>query len=238
MVCSPIIVVGGFTALANTYREFAGILRDLSGAEVRVVPLTPLDWVAGYFRGYGQLAFEIATAVDQALLESPADKAVLVGHSAGGVACRIYLGGNPPYGGRRFSGHRYVSRLITLGSPHAVAEHRHLAPIHRVNELFPGALHRESGLEYLSVAGDAVDGSSSHRTRRRYARFVEDGWVPGDGAVPVEATLLPGAEHLVLDGVYHNRHLGRWYGSDAATVERWWPEELRANGGLVEERRA
>ncbi len=238
MASGPIIVVGGFTALASSYRELASVLRVASGSEVHVVPLTPLDWVSGYFRGFGQLVFEIANTVDRALLESPADRAVLVGHSAGGVACRIYLGGDPPYGGRRFSGHRYVSRLITLGSPHAVADHKHLAPVHRVNELFPGALHRKSGLEYLSVAGSASDGSSSPRTRRRYERFVEDGRGPGDGAVPVEAAKLPGAEHLVLEGVYHNRHLGRWYGADKATVERWWPEELRANGRLVEENRA
>jgi pimeloyl-ACP methyl ester carboxylesterase len=230
------VIVGGFTALSRSYGELAEILREVSGSEVRVVPLTPLDWAAGYFRGYGQLAFEIATAVDQALLESPADKAVLVGHSAGGVACRIYLGGDPPYGGRRFSGHRYVSRLITLGSPHAVADHKHLAPIHRVNELFPGAPHRESGLEYLSVAGSAVDGSTSPKARKRYERFVEDGRQPGDGAMPVEAALLPGAEHLILVG--SEMCIRDRYGADTATAERWWPQEPRANGRLVEERRA
>lgn len=224
--------------MSRDYGEFANVLREISGSEVYTVPLTPLDWVSGYFRGYGQLAFEIASTVDRALLESPADKAVLVGHSAGGVACRIYLGGDPPYGGRRFSGHRYVSRLITLGSPHAVADHKRLAPIHRVNELFPGALHGGSGLEYLSVAGRAVDGSVSRKARKRYERFVEDGRVPGDGATPVEAALLPGSEQRVLDGVYHNRHLGHWYGSDAAVVNRWWPEELRGGEKLVGEHRA
>ena len=117
MVKSPIVVAGGLTAWPGDYRDFARILRDLSGAEVYVVPLTPVDWTVGYLRGYGQLVFEIATAVDQALLESDADRAVLVGHSAGGIASRIYLGGDPPYGGRRYSGHRYVSALITLGSP-------------------------------------------------------------------------------------------------------------------------
>lgn len=235
---NPIIVVGGATAWPRNYREFAAILREISGSEVHVVPLTPLDWVTGYFRGFGQLVFEIATTVDRALLESDSDKAVLVGHSAGGIACRVYLGGEPPYGGRRYSGYRRVSHLITLGSPHAVTENKRLAPIHRVNELFPGALHAEKGLEYLLVAGNAVDGSQSRKARKRYGRFVEDGRVPGDGAVPVQAALLPGAEHLVLDGVYHNKHLGHWYGSGRETVERWWPEELRAESSVVEERRA
>lgn len=238
MADGPVIVVGGITAWPRNYKEFSSILRELSGSEVHVVPLTPLDWIMGYFRGFGQLVFEIATTVDRALLESDSDKAVLVGHSAGGIACRVYLGGEPPYGGRRYSGYRRVSHLITLGSPHAVTENTRLAPINQVNELFPDALHTARGLQYLSVAGSAEDGSESRKARKLYGRFVVDGRLPGDGAVPVQAALLPGAEHLVLDGVYHNRHMGHWYGSDRETVERWWPEDLRAESSVVEKRRA
>ena len=212
------------------------MLREISGSEVHVAPVTPLDWALGYFRGFGQLVFEVASTVDRALLESEAKRAVLVGHSAGGLACRVYIGGDPPYGGRRYSGHRRVERLITLGTPHTVADKERLAPITRVNELFPGALH--AGLRYLSVAGSAVDGAASPKARKRYERFVEDGRVAGDGIVPVEAALLPGSESLVLDGVHHNRRLGRWYGSDRETVERWWPEELRVGGSLVGDARA
>lgn len=242
MVNGPIIVVGGVTGRPRNYKGFSDILRELSGSEVYVVPLTPLDWLLGYFRGFGQLVFDIATTVDRALLESESDKAVLVGHSAGGIAARVYIGGDPPYGGRRYSGHRRVSHLITLGSPHAVtgavARAKSLAPIHRVNELFPGALHAESGLEYLSVAGSAEDGVKSRKARKRYERFAEDGGVPGDGAMPVEAALLPEAEHLVLDSIYHNKHLGHWYGSNRQAVEQWWPQELRVGDGIVEGRRA
>jgi pimeloyl-ACP methyl ester carboxylesterase len=212
------------------------MLREISGSEVHVAPVTPLDWTLGYFRGFGQLVFEVASTVDRALLESEAKRAVLVGHSAGGLACRVYIGGDPPYGGRRYSGHRRVQRLITLGTPHTIADKERLAPITRVNELFPGALH--AGLRYLSVAGNAVDGASSPKARKRYERFIEDGRVAGDGVVPVEAALLPGSESLVVDGVHHNRRLGRWYGSDKETVERWWPEELRVGGSLVGDTRA
>ena len=131
-----------------------------------------------------------------------------------------------------------MERLITLGTPHTIADKERLAPITRVNELFPGALHSESGLRYLSVAGDAIDGASSPKARKRYERFVEDGRVAGDGVVPVEAALLPGSESLVVDGVHHNRRLGLWYGSDRETVGRWWPEELRVGGSLVGDKRA
>lgn len=209
-----------------SYRGLARTLAGLSGCEVYVVPITPLDWALGRVRGYGQIVFEVASAVDRALLESGSEKAVLVGHSAGGILARIYIGGEPPYGGRRYSGHRRVSHLITLGTPH-VPEKGLIAPIAEVNERFPGALHEK--LRYLCVAGDAVDGASSRRSRRRYELCVRDGRVRGDGEVPVQTALLPGAEHLVLHGIYHSRFRGLgkgcWYGSNKATVESWWPEK-------------
>ena len=238
MAGAPIVIVGGATWWPGSYRNLANMLREISGSEVHVAPVTPLDWTLGYFRGFGQLVFEVASTVDRALLGSEAKKAVLVGHSAGGLACRVYIGGDPPYGGRRYSGHRRVVALISLGTPHNVADKKRLAPITRVNELFPGALHSDAGLRYLSVAGNAVDGSSSSRVRKRYERFVEDGRVAGDGVVSIEAALLPGSESLVVDGVHHNGRLGRWYGSDRETVERWWPEELRVGGSLVGDARA
>jgi pimeloyl-ACP methyl ester carboxylesterase len=235
---APIVIVGGATWWPGSYRNFASLLREISGSEVHIAPLTPLDWTLGYLRGFGQLVFEVASAVDRALLEGESKKAVLVGHSAGGLACRVYIGGDPPYGGRRYSGHRRVQSLITLGTPHTVADKPRLAPITRVNELFPGALHAEAGLRYLSVAGSVADGATSPRVRKRYEQFVDDGRVAGDGIVPVDAALLPGSESQVLDGLHHNRRLGRWYGSDAETVGRWWPQELRAGDTLVGDARA
>ena len=220
------------------YRGLAHTLREVSGVQVYVASITPLDWLLGRIRGYGQLVFEIASTVDRALLESDSDKVILVGHSAGGVACRVYVGGDPPYGGRRYSGHRRVSHLITLGSPHVVANRESLAPIAQVNDLFPGALHEPAGLKYISVAGGAADGATSHRVRKRYERLIEDGRVTGDGVVPVESALLPGSEAIVLEDLYHSHYFGRWYGSDRETVERWWPQDLRVSTNLVGEHRA
>jgi pimeloyl-ACP methyl ester carboxylesterase len=234
----PIVFVGGITSTPRRYRELARILHDLSGSEVHVAPLTPFDWLRARYRGYGQLVFEVASTVDRALLESDSNRVILVGHSAGGLACRIYVGGDPPYGGRRYSGHRRVSDLITLGTPHRAAGTQGFLPISRVNELFPGALHEPAGLRYLSVAGGAADGATSRSARKRYERLVDDGRVRGDGVVPIESALLPGSETLVLDDLYHNHHLGRWYGSDRASVERWWPQELRVDKSLAGERLA
>lgn len=211
------------------YQGLAQSLREVSGAKVYIAQITPLDWMLGHIRGYGQLVFAVASAVDKALLESESKKAILVGHSAGGIASRVYIGGDSPYGGRRYSGHRRVSHLITLGSPHVTTDRKSLAPIARVNDLFPGTLHEPSGLKYLSIAGAAVSGADSKLTRYRYERILDDGRVSGDGIVPVEAALLPGSETLVLDDLHHSGYFGRWYGSDRETVERWWPAELRAD---------
>ena len=235
MADGPVIVVGGPGSWPAGYRGLAATLSALSGRKAYVVPLTPLDWVLGRLRGYGQTVFEVASTVDGALLESEDDRAILVGHSVGGILARIFTGGDPPYGGRRYSGHRRISHLITLGTPHnAVAARSY--PSFRVNELFPGALHEH--IRYVSVAGAAVDGATSPRARKRYERFVPDGRVAGDGLVPVPSALLPGAEALVLDDLYHGRMYagfgGRWYGADRASVERWWPEELRVKRRVVQ----
>lgn len=225
-----------------SYRGMAQVLAEVSGSEVYVVTITPFDWALGRIRGYGQLVFEVASTVDRALLESNSDRAVLVSHSMGGILARVYIGGGPPYGGRRYSGHRRVSHLVTLGTPHVVPDGGTHARISEVNELFPGALHAPAGIRYLCVAGAAADGTSSRKVRKRYERFGGDGQGEGDGKVPVQSALLPGAATLIPDDLYHSRWYGppgsRWYGSDRETVERWWPGELWVGERLVEERHA
>src|SRR3712207_7931654 len=117
MAQDPIVLVGGLASWPGRYRGLAQLLREVTGSAVHTVPLTPVDWLLGRLRGYGQLVFAVASVVDRALLESESEKAILVGHSIGGIACRLYLGGDPPFGGRRYSGHRRGGRLITLRPP-------------------------------------------------------------------------------------------------------------------------
>lgn len=222
----PIIIVGSFFSWPSRYRELAGILTELSGLPTHIVPLTLVDWARAVSLGRnGQLVFEVATTVDKALLTSDSKKAIIVAHSAGGVASRVYLGGDPPFGGRRYSGHRRVSHLITLGSPHLVRDVWPLSLLRRANELFPGALHADS-IRYISVAGTAVDGASSALAGRRYERMCGKRDVRGDGTVPLESALLPGSEQLVFDDLHHDPAKELWYGHDRETIERWWPEEL------------
>src|SRR5918994_6109707 len=126
---APIVIVGGATWWPSNYRNFASTLQEISGCEVHVAPITPLDWALGYFRGFGQLVFEVASTVDRALLESAGKKVVLLGHSAGGLACRVFIGGDPPYGGRGYSRHRRGGGPHTPSNPHTLAKKQPPPPI-------------------------------------------------------------------------------------------------------------
>jgi len=75
-----------------------------------------------------------------------------------------------------------------------------------------------------------VEQDAGQRTARRFYEQVlpapHPDAIEGDGAIPVEAALLPGARHLVLDDVAHApgaRH--RWYGSEDV-IDSWWPAAI------------
>ena len=61
----PIVLVGGLASWPGRYRSLAQNLREISGSEVYTTPITPLDWLLGRLRGYGQLVFEVASVVDR-----------------------------------------------------------------------------------------------------------------------------------------------------------------------------
>ena len=48
MPVEPVVIVGGATQWSRSYRGLAEILGEVSGAEVHVADITPLDWLAGY----------------------------------------------------------------------------------------------------------------------------------------------------------------------------------------------
>lgn len=54
-----------------------------------------------------------------------------------------------------------------------------------------------------------------------YVANCGDPCVDGDGVTPIQCSLLPGAQHLVLPGVWHNAAPGKhWYGTQEV-VEQW-----------------
>ena len=199
----PTVIVGGHLARTEDYRDLAATLRRLSGSETRVADLTLWDWVVGRFTDYEPVVSKIAATVEATLRDTGAEKVTLVGHSAGGLLCRSYLGDKT--GRTTYIGYGRVSRLITLASPHRVRTKRLLSPFARVDEPFLGAFYAPS-VRYLSVAGSAVSGEDSFPGRLSYGLFVADGRVAGDSVIPVPVALLPGSETCVLDDVLDGVH--------------------------------
>lgn len=225
MASEPIVIIPGFLLTPGRFKEMRAALRALGNTHVRVVPVTLGDWAASISAaGWARILSKLEWTVGRALEEARAEKVVLVGHSAGGVMGRLYLGPEP-FRKHVYDGKRYVRGLITLGSPH---QGRRGSPMRRkVQALYPGVFCAPD-VTYLSVAGKAVrgdrGGSSRERTSYRgYKVLCGDGGIWGDGAVPVGSALLEGSRPLVLEGVHHyclgeNR---RWYGS-ADVVAAWW----------------
>lgn len=225
-----IIIIGGFNSVWPAYLKMARDLEDLSGYRVVGVPLMPWDWWrSGRVQDASNILHKLEETVAWASRRLAAEQCILVGHSAGGVIARLYLCGEPVWG-QLYAGHKRVSTLITLGSPHC--GHRGMSTgwyltdtANRLTPCLPAA-----GTVYTrSVAGRQVRAreQGNHKERRAYRSYKffggEDGsW--GDGIVPVDCALLTGADDLILDGVSHSRRVGPdWYGGSKAIMRRWWP---------------
>jgi hypothetical protein len=98
----------------------------------------------------------------------------------------------------------------------------------------PGAYYAPE-IGYVSVASRAIRGDVTGTGRERVAyllyrsvlgRAARPGTL-GDGLVPVDAAMLTGAQHIVLDGTVHGQGGGPWYGTDPA-MDVWWPAALAA----------
>jgi pimeloyl-ACP methyl ester carboxylesterase len=228
-----IIIIGGYNSLWPAYLGMARDLEDLTGLRAIGVPLMPWHWwMAGRARDASNILRKVSRTVDWARRRLDARRFVLVGHSAGGLIGRIYLGDQPAWG-RTYTGVQHTDSLITLGSPHCnnTASQNGWFLTDMANHLVPGAPFADR-VQYRAVAGCYLQGSreGSYRQRRAhhlYTYFTGQGDTWGDGIVPVDCALLEGAEALVLDGVAHSRRIGReWYGGDRALMRRWWPDGI------------
>jgi pimeloyl-ACP methyl ester carboxylesterase len=226
-----IIIIGGYNSVWPAYLKMARDLEDLTGLQAVGVPLMPWDW---WTAERGENATRILQKLHETLLWArrrfKADRFVLVGHSAGGIAARLYLCDQPVWG-QVYPGSGKVATLITLGSPHC--GHRGANTgwflTDTANQLVPGTPHADR-VRYIAVAGRYLRGRKDGARRerhafRRYQFFDSDGHLWGDGVVPVGCAKLEGAQPLILDGIAHSRKVGSaWYGATKATIRRWLPE--------------
>jgi pimeloyl-ACP methyl ester carboxylesterase len=227
----PIVLIGGFGSHWSDYQRAAQLLANVSGRRVFITGITRATWLVGGVTNYSPLVDRAHNAIDFALKETGAEKVIIVGHSAGGIVGRAYLGDQTlkPHQ-RSHRGHERVSRLYMIGSPLRqvgdVAQ-QGMRATSWVDRTYPGAYFADKGVRYLTVRGKFVKGKIDGTFRERQAflnyQFISgvgEQW--GDGVVPLSLSELDGAITLTLDGVGHSPAWNPWFFSDEATVRGWW----------------
>jgi hypothetical protein len=234
-----VLFFGGFITSPPMYRPFVRRLRERGVADVVVANVWTTDWLRVAAKGFGAVLTRsgrgllLASAMSEAAsLGAPV---LVVGHSAGGVIARL-LTSPVPFAGRTLNGSGRMGAIVTLGTPHVVAES--VATRSQVasdaaafaNREVPGPFFAPR-VGYLAVSSRLAVGRRNGTTGERGIWRMYAGLVPqppedeieGDRLIPVASALLPGAPSLVLDDAAHGQWPGRdWYGSDRF-LDRWWP---------------
>ena len=247
-----VLLIGGFLTAPPVYRPFVQRLRDRGVGAVVVANVWSPDWLLASAIGMGP----ILTRASRALLRASARArevslgapVLVVGHSAGGMVARL-LTSPVPYEGRPLGGSGRIGAIVTLGTPHVVTDDGAFrnrvgsATAAFANANVPGPWFAPS-TGYLAVASRIQAGRPHGDVRERAAWFAYQGIAPdpgaaeieGDGLVPLERALLPGAPSIVFDDAAHGQSIGRdWYGSDRF-LDRWWPLAIGAWEGALRAR--
>jgi hypothetical protein len=224
-LAQPVVIFGGFLITEEAYRPLADWIHQATGAAVRIVPASKLDWLAtSWGFGWSRLLDRVDNAVRELQNLSPSGRVTLIGHSSGGVMLRPYLA-DQAFLGRRFNGAARCNRLITLGSPHQALRATPLRA--RVDREFPGCPEVDR-VDYVAVAGrldpQGANASSFSRcsSARSYRQIMGDPDLEGDGLVPIASALLRDARWIELADTAHGGLFGQsWYGS-TDRIEHWW----------------
>ena len=226
----PVVFIGGFGSNWKDYRVVTRHLARVSGRRVFIADIARPTWYWASMTSYWLLVHRANRALQHALQETGASRAILVGHSAGGlvgralIADRLEKGHQPAFGA-----HKRVSRFITLGSPlRANADHQHpgLRRAAWLDREYPGAYYAPE-VQYLCVAGKYIEGKAEGTPQERVAyskyEFISgNGAQWGDGVVPLSMCWLDGVPYLEIDGMGHSPGWGRWYLHDEVCVRQWW----------------
>lgn len=231
MTLEPIVLIGGFGSHWSDYRQFARALANVSGRRVFIAGINRLSWlVGGLLTDYTLLVNRTHHAVTHALQITNAPKVILVGHSAGGVVGRGYLGDRMIKRHHvAYRGFERVKRFVALASPLRAVEgpkHIGLEQAAWLDKEYPGA-YFSPDVQYQTVSGRFIEGklggTPAELLAYRNYEFVSgrgDQW--GDGVVPLTVSTLEGVPSLEIDGLAHSPQWGRWFGSDEASVRMWW----------------
>lgn len=244
-----VLILGGFLTSPPLYRPLVRRLVARGAAAVVVANVWLPDWLVALGRGQRPAVERALVAFREAceLAETRSGGAPLlvVGHSMGGIGARL-LTAPQPFEGLPLGGAERIGAIVTLGSPHALATGSLRADrsARFAASVVPGA-YWAPRIGYLAVASRALPGdrSGTRVQQARWARYALISAPPhperidGDGVVPVETALLPGARTIVTDDLAHGIWRGAWYGSESG-IDRWWPSALASWRAALDVRRA
>lgn len=100
----PVLLIHGFFCNGAYWLPMKRALQKRGVTHIFTLNLDPV------FADINQFAQQVADKVTEIRARTGAKKVILVGHSMGGLVSRTYL--------YQLGGHAFVSKLITLGSPH------------------------------------------------------------------------------------------------------------------------
>jgi hypothetical protein len=243
-VAPTVLLLGGLFTSPPMYSSMRDRLLSLGADAVVVAGIWLPDWLIAIRRGMGPILSRSGRALvmaAEAAAASPSSRGaplLVIGHSAGGMTARL-LTSPEPFIGRRLAAAGRIGAIVTLGTPHQVAEHKQIGRLLAArattfaDSVVPGPAFAPT-TAYLAVTSRFVRARPDGNIRERAALLLYRGILPlagaqpieGDGLVPTRSAGLPGIETLVLDGIVHGQFGGSpWYGSSEA-LEVWWPRAV------------
>ena len=169
---AAVLLIPGFMCNRAAWKPLldSGLLADCNVAAVNLEPI---------FGDIDLYAEVLHRAVERLRAASGAARVVLVGHSMGGLAARVYL---------RKHGDAHVARVVTLASPHH-------------GTIF-GRLGHSRNARQMAHGSRFVKGLRDD-DRGRWSRFTTVAARDDNLVIPRSSPLLPGAKQIELDGVGH-----------------------------------
>ncbi len=232
------MLIGGFGSHWRDYRAAAQHLANVAQRRVFIANITRLSWMIGGLTDYEVLLRRAAAAVQHALHVSGAPRVMIVGHSAGGIIGRAYLGDRArKQHHHAWHGYSHVSHVIMVGSPlqelNGQRYRRASQAASWVARTYPDAYFADRGVRYGVVRSRFVfgkrDGTPLERMAWTNYHFISgEGEQWGDGVVPTRMSELRGAVCVELEGVAHSPTWRRWFFGDEAIIQSWWAPLMRA----------
>jgi predicted alpha/beta hydrolase family esterase len=167
-----LLLIAGFMCNRAAWKPLldSGQLRQFNVATVNLEP------IFGDIDAYAEV---VHRAVDSLREASGAARVMLVGHSMGGLASRVYL---------RRHGDAQVARVVTLASPHHGTVFGRLGHSRNARQMAKGSRF---------IAQVAADDCG------RWTRFTTVATRDDNLVVPRASPLLPGSRQIEIDGVGH-----------------------------------